>query len=413
MPDSFSQPQPVDANREQIKFWDHMEEQGFEQQDMEYLVARFRIRKENNILASGAKYPDPFAWELALEQARNEENAYHQRLTQDHGYPDTAGMEWREAHQARLKFLMRKYPSADWELLFRGQFEGRDKKPVEAKMRPVTIQAIEHTKQTVIALTQQREELHAYGGVPAVVEEFDRTLARKKQTLEQYGVSPEELLKERQAEWSHVPLNRSESDRIAARIHDLSAFIADMAVQAPPGKGVKESELLLATRNALHIYRDALVKFGLNPADVPQSMKPADTTMHPLPHPVVLSDALPAPAPVLDPVIDPVPNPVSTPAVSPSVPPADESLLTAQEAAKILGVAYQTVLTELKGGRFPFAHRVGTQWRISRKGLQDWLEGHREDVESLKKQETVVPKSRGTKPAKQPYIRPDGKPLSF
>jgi excisionase family DNA binding protein len=87
--------------------------------------------------------------------------------------------------------------------------------------------------------------------------------------------------------------------------------------------------------------------------------------------------------------------------------------ITAREAAKIVGIAYTTMLTELGSGRFPFANMVGNQWRISRKGLHDWLEGHRSDVEALKKQKDVVPKPRGKKAAQPRYTRPDGKPLSF
>lgn len=103
-----------------------------------------------------------------------------------------------------------------------------------------------------------------------------------------------------------------------------------------------------------------------------------------------------------------------TPTSNLSAPAEEPGLtITAREAAKVVGIAYTTMLTELGSGRFPFANMVGNQWRISRKGLHDWLEGHRSDVEALKKEKDSVPKARGKKTAQPTYIRPDGKPLSF
>lgn len=419
MSDAFSQSRPTNELEEQILFWDHMNEHRFEPQDMEYIIARFKIRKENRILASGSKYPDPFAWELALERARLEEDTYHRRLTEEHGYPDTTGKDWREAHQARLRFLMGKYPSADWELLLRGQFDGRDRKPPEVKVRPITIQVIEHTKQAVIALTQQREELNAYGKIPTIVEQQDRAIARKKHDLEQYGVDPKELLKENRPRWVLVPLLRSETDRLIARVNDLSSLLVDM--QALQGADDEEPELITATRRVLNTYRQTLTKFGVDPDTHPvseSSTLPVNASFTiPNARSDTRSDTLPAPAPEVDPVIDPVPHPISTPKVDAArqeQAPGEEPLLDARQAAKLLGVAYTTMLNELKSGRFPFANMVGGKWRISRKGLLDWLEGHRTDVETLKQSSPVVPKkTRGKKAEKPPVVRPDGRLLSF
>lgn len=414
MPDAFTQSRPTNAVEEQIQFWDHMNEHRFEPQDMEYIIARFKIRKENRILASGSKYPDPFAWQLALERARLEEDAHLQRLTAEHGYPDTAGMEWREAHQARLRFLMGKYPTADWELLLRGQFDGRDRKPLEVKVLPITIQVIERTKQQVIALTQQREELDAYGKIPVVVERLDKAITRKKHALEQYGIDPKELLKENRPQWVLVPLLRSETGRLIARVNDLSSLLADM--QAQQGASNEEPELLAATRRVVDAYRQTLntmgVDAGTHPVPEPSSATPAI----PSALSTALSDTVQATAPDVAPVIDPVQNPPTTPHVDTSFrepTPGEEALLDARQAAKLLGVAYTTMLNELKSGRFPFANMVGNKWRISRKGLLDWLEGHRTDVESLQQQQMAVPKRRGKTAGKPTFVRPDGKPLSF
>lgn len=355
-------------------------EQEFEEQDLSYLLQQYRIRPANLILSQPDQYGDPFAWQVALDRARTEEEAETKRLVEEHGYPAASGLDWREAHQKRLQFLMAKYPSADWDLLLKGQFEGRDRKPSRAKVRPVTLQVIEQAQHQFLALMEQREELHAYGDCASVVTELDRTLKRKRETLEGYGISVDVLLQEQREQVAVISLEPNQQQRLSEKVVVLEQRVQDML----PYNSEGESELLAGTRRVLARYRDAIERFDVHPdIGVPAQLATSGDTV----------DSI---------------SPESEASES------GDQFLTPMEAAQYLGVHYQTMLSALRLGEVPQT-KVGRQYKIPRAEFEEWARGAAVEV-GTNKVAPAKPKTSRKKPEPEPRQPPTirhGRSASF
>jgi excisionase family DNA binding protein len=169
-----------------------MEAMGFTETDATVVMAKFVYTAENRILgAGGGKYPDPQSWMQAIERAKADEAMHAADLTENHGYPDTTGKSPREAHFARLAFLMGKYPDADWDLLMEDQDRAMERRPATMGPRvspPVTVQMIEDAKQRFLGYREQRQELITSGDNPELLMGVIDSMAWKRRELEGYGV---------------------------------------------------------------------------------------------------------------------------------------------------------------------------------------------------------------------------------
>jgi excisionase family DNA binding protein len=169
-----------------------MEAQGFTETDAAVVMSKFFYTAENRILGSGGgRFPDPQSWMKAIERTKADDNAYAADLTANHGYPDTSGKSPREAHFARLAFLMGKYPNADWDLLMEDQDRAMERRPATMGPRPsppVTVQMIEDAKQRFLGYREQRQELIASGDNPDLLMGIIDSMAWKRRELEGYGV---------------------------------------------------------------------------------------------------------------------------------------------------------------------------------------------------------------------------------
>lgn len=191
---------------------EEINEQGnWDEVDSAYVLSCHTVRKVRQIETDGGAYngprrngstfqaKSPQEWMLAIQLAEQEEQKHFESLTTDHGYPDTTGMDWRQAHHARLQHLMTKYPKADWVLLQHGQFDGWDRKPKEATPPPpVTVQRIETIKRRYVANSQQLKELLANdeNNDTEGIAELRRLLPQWGRFLTRHGVDPASLLQE-------------------------------------------------------------------------------------------------------------------------------------------------------------------------------------------------------------------------
>lgn len=193
---------PSDTSRQSTPYrdawvacWDNMEAHRFTDIDRDVVMARFLYREENRLLVHGkGQFDDPMQWLQALEHAKEAEQQNYAELTEKHGYPDTSSMSPREAHFARLSFLMTKYPQADWDLLMEGQEDAMDRKPSPMPVAQVTVQGIEKTKKRFLALRAQRAELVASGENPELLTSVVQAMGRNRKSLEQWGISVADLI---------------------------------------------------------------------------------------------------------------------------------------------------------------------------------------------------------------------------
>lgn len=175
--------------------WDEMEAHRFTDTDRNVVLAKFLYRTENVVLVHGkGQYDDPLLWMQALEKARGTELEEHKALTEEHGYPDTSSMTLQEGHFARLSFLMRKYPEADWDLLMDNQETAMERKPTATKVPETTVQGIEKTKKRFLALREQRTQLMRSGENPELLTSVVSAMGRARLLLERRGVSTTELI---------------------------------------------------------------------------------------------------------------------------------------------------------------------------------------------------------------------------
>jgi excisionase family DNA binding protein len=172
-----------------------MEAHGFTDIDRDVVMARFLYREENRILVHGkGQFDDPVQWIQALERAKEAEQQNYADLTLNHGYPDTSSLSPREAHFARLSFLMTKYPQADWDLLMEDQESAMDRKPSPMPVAQVTVQGIEKTKKRFLALRTQRAELMTSGENPELLTSVVQAMGRNRKSLERWGISVADLI---------------------------------------------------------------------------------------------------------------------------------------------------------------------------------------------------------------------------
>jgi hypothetical protein len=71
------------------------------------------------------------------------------------------------------------------------------------------------------------------------------------------------------------------------------------------------------------------------------------------------------------------------------------------EAARWLGLSYESARTRAKAGRLPGAFQIGTRWRVSRRALLREIER----LAGLNAHEPVVPHVRPVAPARA-HVRP-------